>query len=169
MLMLVTGCSHSAGNQHDSASACTGLFLSSLLQSARCELFFPATSKLSSYKLHREKTGNKSIWPRVFLACDLSLAHVCTLSSLGKKHGPDITAQKSCIYALVGSFSHVFLYNISSFIQKQHQSLGDEVWAGRCWSVWCASEAMTRMQLLPLNLQQPLVHHKSEPSPSSQQ
>lgn len=90
------GCSYSAGRQHDSASACTCLFLSSLLQSARCELFFPATSKLPSYKLRWEKTGNKSIWPRVFLARDPSLAHARALSPLwGEKiRGLGITAQK---------------------------------------------------------------------------
>lgn len=124
------GCSYSAGSRHDSASACTCLFFSSLLQSARCELFFPATSKLPSYKLRWEKTGNKSIWPRVFLARDPSLAHARALSPLWgkKKCGLGITAQKSPIYALAGSFSRVVVDNISSFIQKQHQK-------PRWWSV----------------------------------
>lgn len=66
----------------------TCLFLSSLLQSARCELFFRATSKLPSHKLRREKTSNKSIWPRVSLAREPSLAHVRALSPLLGKMWP---------------------------------------------------------------------------------
>lgn len=87
---------------HPAPSTC--LFLSSLLQRARCELFFQATSKLPSHKLRREKTSNKSIWPRVSLAREPSLAHVRALSPLLGKTWPLHHNSKKSYLCFAGLF-----------------------------------------------------------------
>lgn len=112
----------------------TCLFLSSLLQSLRCERFFPATSKLPSHKRCQERTGNKSTWPRVSHTHTTSRSHTRVWSLLlspSGEHKLDIAAHKKVIFILwqtplVRSYfrwmlSSVVIHNIFQFIQEWHK------------------------------------------------
>lgn len=114
----------------------TRLFLTSLLQSPRCELFLPATSKPPSHKRRREKDRQQ-----VDMTEGCSLSYTLLSQAYvhhppppsGEKHKLDITARKKVIFILwqalsVQSYfrrmlSSAAIHNISSFIQEEHKRL----------------------------------------------